>query len=422
MPTSLNRQAYLDWLRIFAIFGVLFFHAAMPFAAEEGWHIKNSETSNLFLEFNFFMSRFRMPLLFFISGAVCFFMLKRRNASQFIGLRFKRLFIPLLFGMLVIVPPQVYMERVANGYSGSFWQFYPSIFEGKAYPAGNTSWHHLWFILYLFIYDILAVPFFLKVMKNKSQAFSRFIAWLSEGKRIYLLLLPGLIPYVLLIGTFPQTNDLIHDWAMFFYWFSFVIAGFLVISQQQLLESIVRNRRSSLLIAFISIVTLNYFRWNSVEPWEVLSNWQNHPLTYLYRSLYVFMSYSAVFALVGYAKTYLNRQHTFLTYANPAVYPFYILHQTVIVILAFYVVQVNESILNKYLFLAGVTFLLCMGIYHLMIRQNKVLRFVFGMKEEAEGRREKAEMKNQKGEFKDTNESFQLSKPESQILNLKSQL
>ena len=114
---SSTRQSYLDWLRIIAILGVLFFHSAMPFAAESDWHIRNQETSPLLMEFNFFLSRFRMPLLFFISGAVAYFMLQKRTAGQFIGLRFRRVFIPLVFGMLVIVPLQVYMERLNQGFN-----------------------------------------------------------------------------------------------------------------------------------------------------------------------------------------------------------------------------------------------------------------------------------------------------------------
>src|SRR5688500_12453044 len=104
-----KRVYFLDWLRIFAILGVLFFHSAMPFATESDWHIKNDKTSELFLEFNFFLSRFRMPLLFFISGAVAFFMLKSKTTGQFISLRFERLFVPLLSGMLLVVPVQVYL-------------------------------------------------------------------------------------------------------------------------------------------------------------------------------------------------------------------------------------------------------------------------------------------------------------------------
>ena len=123
-----NRQSYLDWLRCFAILGVLLFHSAMPFAAEEWWHIKNKENSELFAEFNFWLSRFRMPLLFFVSGAVSYFILQRKSAGKFVSMRFHRLMVPLIFGMLVVVPPQIYMERITQGFKGNFLDFYPAIF------------------------------------------------------------------------------------------------------------------------------------------------------------------------------------------------------------------------------------------------------------------------------------------------------
>src|SRR4030095_14461870 len=140
-----SRQAYLDWLRIMAIVGVLFFHSAMHYGAEREWHIKNNEPSHMLMECNFFLHQFRMPLLFFISGTVTYFMLQKRSSGSFIGLRFRRLLVPLIFGMLVIVPPQVYMERLTQGFNRSFADFYPSIFTTGSYPAGNMSWHHLWF-------------------------------------------------------------------------------------------------------------------------------------------------------------------------------------------------------------------------------------------------------------------------------------
>ncbi|HJP64420.1 MAG TPA: acyltransferase family protein, partial [Mucilaginibacter sp.] len=114
-----QRQTYLDWLRILSILGVLFFHSAMPFDTDDWWHIKNKETSDLMTEVVFFMHLVRMPLLFFISGTVSYYMMQKRSSLSFIGLRFRRLLIPLLVGMFFIVPPQIYMERVANGYKGN---------------------------------------------------------------------------------------------------------------------------------------------------------------------------------------------------------------------------------------------------------------------------------------------------------------
>ncbi len=382
IASSSSRQPYLDWLRIAAILGVLFFHSAMPFMSDENWHISNAERSDLLSEFNFLLSRFRMPLLFFISGAVSYYMLKKYSGRYFVSQRFKRLMIPLLFGMLVIVPPQIYLERVAQGYTGSFWQFYPSIFEGKPYPEGNTSWHHLWFILYLFIYDLVSVPVFKWLLFGKGKKFTEEkLGWLAKGKRIYLLMIPSMIAFAALILHFPQKNNLVDDWAMFIYWYLFVILGYLVMCNLELIDSLVRNRRFSMLLAFGSLILINYIRWNDWRPSQTLGdNWQQSPVTYVYLSIYPLIAWSWIMMLVGYAKKYLDKPHRISQYASQAIYPFYILHQTVIVILAFYMVKVNESILAKYIFIVSFTFALTLFIYHILIRPYPIVRLLFGMK------------------------------------------
>ena len=375
-----NRQAYLDWLRILAILGVLFFHSAMAFVAEWGWHIKNKETSHLLLEFNFWLHNFRMPLLFFISGTVSYFMLQRRSGGGFIGLRFRRLFIPLLFGMLVIIPPQVYMERLTQGYTGNYWAFWPTIFRTGAYPKGNLSWHHLWFILYLLIYDIVCAPLFVWLMSARGQRWLTRLNGLAAGKRIYLLMLPGVLVYTALSQRWPESNDLIHDPAYLLYWLLFLLAGFLCIANPVLMDSLERNRRSSLMLAFLALLTINYLRWNNKEPWDVLVNWRQDPRNYLYLALQALNAWAWVMTAIGYGKKYLNRRHRVLDYMNQAVYPFYILHQTVIVVLVYYVVQTSDGIGMKYVFVVGVTFAITVAIYHLLIRPFRLMRLLFGMK------------------------------------------
>lgn len=369
-PTA--RQAYLDWLRILAILGVLFFHSAMPYVSEWGWHLKNNQTSNLLLEFNFWLSRFRMPLLFFISGTVTWFMLQKRSAMGFIGLRFRRLFIPLAAGMFIVVPPQVYLERVHGGFTGTYWDFYPSIFRFESYPAGNFSWHHLWFIAYLFVYDLVFAPFFSWMVRNQHRpgllkSFNR----LAAGRWVYLLMLPGVLIYTLLARKFPSTNDLIHDYCYFFYWLFFLLVGFICISFPSLMDSLQRNRRLSLGMAFASIVFINYFRWNNIDD-DIRSPF--------YVAVFPVMAYLWVFALVGYGKQYLNRPHRSLNYLNQMVYPFYILHQTIIVILTFYVIETTDTILMKYLFTVLLTFFISIILIHVFIRPFGLSRWLFGMK------------------------------------------
>ncbi|PWT72272.1 MAG: acyltransferase [Bacteroidetes bacterium] len=384
MDKITNRQAYLDWLRILAIIAVLFFHSAMAFVAEWSWHIKNKETSNLLLEFNFWLHRFRMPLLFFVSGTVSYFMLQRRSGGGFIGLRFRRLFIPLIFGMLVVVPPQIYLERLNQGYQGNFFSFYPSIFKMVPYPKGNTSWHHLWFIFYLFIYDVICAPFFVWLISQKGRSTLQKLGWLARAKNIYLIMVPGILIYTSLSLNFPETNDFIHDAAFFPYWLTFLLGGFICIANPRLMDSLERNRRFSLALAFLSLLGINYLRWNNVEPWDIVANWRSSWFTYVYLAAEVLCAWSWVFTAVGYGKKYLDRKHKVLNYINQAVYPFYILHQTVIVIIVFYVVRTTDTVGMKYIFTVLVSFALTVSIYHLFIRPFAITRLLFGMKSKKE--------------------------------------
>jgi hypothetical protein len=376
-PVS-TRQAYLDWLRILSILMVFFLHSGMAYVEEWGWHIKNKETSNLLMEVNFWLGRFRMPLLFFISGTVTYFMLKSRTTGSFIGLRFRRLFIPLVFGILVIVPPQVYMERLTQGFKGNFVDFYHTVFTTGAYPAGNFSWHHLWFIVYLFLYDIVFAPLFKWSMSESGKQRLSFFNKLANRKWIYLLMVPSVIAYVSMSRSFPETHDLIHDWGRHVYWIFFLLTGFTCINFPALMDSLERNRRTSFLIAFASILVINYFRWNNAEP--EIPNMANYWRMYAQMSLFPLTAWCWIFTAIGYGKRYLNKKHSIQNYINEAVYPFYILHQTVIVIIVYYVVQSPDSVYGKFIFTFITSFILVTCIYHLLIRPYPVMRFLFGMK------------------------------------------
>ncbi|KAA2239497.1 acyltransferase family protein [Chitinophaga agrisoli] len=375
-----TRQTYLDWLRMLAILGVLLFHSARPFAIDDPWHVNNAASSHVLSEFSYWLSRFRMHLLFFISGTVSWFMVSRKSAGGFMKLRFQRLFIPLLVGIFVIVPPQIYMERLTQGYKGSFWDFYPSVFSFKPYPQGNTSWHHLWFIAYLLVYDVLLTPFFGWAVSDRAKGFVDRLSWLARGKRVYWLTLPTVAWFSLTVELFPQTHALVNDWCFFVYWLLFLLTGFICALQPALMDSLERNRRISLGLAFVCMLLINYLRWNNLSLTQVLPFGEHDWLTPFYIARHPLNAWLWVFAIIGYGKKYLQRKHRALDYINQAVYPFYILHQTVIVIIAFYVVKTDDTIGMKYLFIAGTSFVVSMLIYHLFIRPFAITRLLFGMK------------------------------------------
>lgn len=373
---TIKRHHDIDWLRIIAILLVLYFHVAMIFVEDWDWHIKNEEKSYLWLEFNFFLSRFRMPLLFVISGIGSWFAFRKRSPWQYIKERYLRLMIPLVFGMLVIVPPQIYIERLFEGAEyQSFWQFYPSIFEGKPYPEGNTSWHHLWFVLYLFLYSLMAAPLFKWIRSEGGKSFRKVLQFFDHPIRLYLLVLPTILIYCTLAVRFPQTNSLVGDYGYFLYWFSFFFVGYLIAAQEKIWWRIEKNNRISLQLAIVSILIVNYFRWNRIEIED------GSLLFYSLRFLLAFSAWAWLFTAMGYGKRYLNRPNKWLAYTNRAIYPFYIIHQTIIVIVGYYIVTlVEEGILAKYLFVSTLSLLLSIGFYEFLVRPFRIMRFLFGMK------------------------------------------
>ena len=156
------------------------------------------------------------------------------------------------------------------------------------------------------------------------------------------------------------------------------------------MDSLERNRRTSFMLAFLSIIIINYLRWNNLEPAEI--SWR----AYAYISLYAITAWSWIFTAIGYGKRYLNKKHSVLNYINEAVYPFYILHQTIIVIVVFYVVRTDDTILSKFLFTFIISFALAISIYHLLIRPFAVTRFLFGMKPKKKAAKPSMEAKLEK--------------------------
>jgi len=375
-PTAPARRYDLDWLRVIAILLLLYFHTAMIFAAEWDWHIKSEDTSHALLELNYFLSRWRMALLFLISGIGTAYALGKRTPGAYLKERATRLAVPVIFGVLVIVPPQIYFERIADGAAyASFLDFWPSVFEMRFYPAGNTSWHHLWFVAYLFLYSLAALPFFLYLRTPRGRRLHERIERLLVRGTPYLFALQLAATMALLLPHFRGPQNIVNDWAFLLYYFQFFVYGYILCDAPKLWAEVERLRRTSLGLATLSIVLLNVIRWNGLEP----------RLGYTveaigFRALEVMNALCWVLAILGYAKRHLNFRNRLLDYANEGIYPFYILHQTVIVMVGYYAVQVKEDALMMFLFVSTASLLLTVATYEFVVRPYAPMRFLFGMK------------------------------------------
>ncbi len=377
--TDLNARRHdLDWLRFIAIVILLFFHTGMWFN-HWGWHVKNNELSYTFQYWMVWSHYFRMPLLLFISGAGTYMALGKRTPGEFRKERFKRLFIPLVFGMFVVVPPQIYYEHIKE--YANYWDFYKTVFNFVPYPKGSFSWHHLWFILYLFVFSLMALPFLTYLRSERSAKFKeRVFNILSRPAGI--LLVPSvliLLSQIILRPYFPEeTHDLVHDWAFFVFYFAFFLFGFLCYSNSNLWVTIGNNRRY-LLIAMLAALVPFYGCYLHFREWYQLP-WTDDTIETIFDVSAIFVSWFTVITIIAYGQHYLNKSHKWLTIANEGLYPFYILHQTVIIAIGFYVVQWPWGISAKYWMINFLTAAFCIVFYLLIIRPFNLMRFVFGMK------------------------------------------
>ena len=373
-----GRRHDLDWLRFIAIIILLFFHTGMLFNSW-GWHIKNNETSESFQYWMTWLHFWRMPLLLFISGAGTYMALGKRSPGQFARERFTRLFIPLVFGMFVVVPPQIYFEHIKQ-YSG-YWDFYKTVFEFQPYPGGSFSYHHLWFILYLFFYSLMAIPFLIFLRSTKSDHFKQktFKVLSSPAGILFIPSILILATQILLRPYFPEeTHAFINDWAYFTLYFSFFLFGMLCYSNRPLWELIGRNRTHLLISTIAMLIPFYIFYFHLKELIQL--PWSFDTVEIAFDVTAIFVSWFTVITVIAYGQHYLNKPHRWLNKVNEGLYPFYILHQTVIIFLGYYICQLPWSIGAKFWSVSLLTLTSCIIFYLLIIRPFNVMRFLFGMK------------------------------------------
>jgi hypothetical protein len=362
-----ERRYDIDWIRAGLIFSVFLFHIGMFFNGF-GWHLKNNEKVLWLNPLMAFLHNWRMPLLFFISGAGTYFALGKRTIGGFAGERARKLLIPLIFGMFFIVPPQVYVEK--HEQYGSFLNFIPHLAEGS-YPVGNFSWHHLWFVLYLFVCAMVAIPVILLLRSEKGNAIYEAVKKLSSGKWfVFMLALPLSLSQILLRPYFPEeTHALVNDWAYISYNFLFFIYGYILLSRIEVFDNITKNRRFFALVSLLFTILFFFDYYHSIDP-------------YIPNSIQLYLKACGDLVIgltvTTYAATYLNRDHPIRRHINEGIYPFYILHQTVIIVIGFYLYNLTMNVGLKALILTLGSLITCISLF-LLIRSFNLTRVLFGM-------------------------------------------
>jgi fucose 4-O-acetylase-like acetyltransferase len=366
-----SRRCDIDWLRIGATLLLFPFHAARPFD-HAPWHVKSPLRADVFDVVVGFVHQFHMPLFFVLAGWSIERSLRTRRAADVRRERCARLLVPFLAGVALVSPPQAYVEAITQrGFTGTFAAYLPRFFGSLA----EFSWHHLWFLIYLFTFTMLYLPWFARVA-HRPRARVDVRAW-----HLYAAIVPFALVQVGLRWRWPGYQNLYDDWANFAWYSLFFVAGFTIGRLPPLEDVIERERRRCAWgFALATIATLPLL--------AVLRGRVGVPgAGYVaYQTLSAIAGVTGVAALLGYGRRLASIRGTAFAYLRAAALPLYILHQTVIVVLGYWIFGMGLSLAGEYVVLLVGAVVLTFALHHLVVRPLPPLRLAFGMRPPAVGR------------------------------------
>jgi acyltransferase-like protein len=347
-----------------------------------GFHIKSEHRIAELEPLMLLLNPWRLALLFLVSGAATRFMLGKSTPGRLCRSRTARLLPPLLFGMLVIVPPQAYDQVVESvGYDGGFLDFYLRdyfAFGPQFCHPGPClllpTWNHLWFVAYLWVYT-MGLGAVLSVRPGLMRRAEQAIAPIFSGGRLLLLPAAMFAAYrLLLLPHFPSTHALSGDWYNHALYGSVFLFGVLVARSDSVWFAITRFRWPALVLAaaiFVSGLVLRSF-YASGQPLPLALK--------IYAGIaYGCYQWFCIVAVLGFARRWLNRDSPARRYLTDAVFPYYIVHQTAIVLIAHQLKGLDlPAWIEATIVIAG-TLAPCAATYEI-VRRVTLLRPLFGLR------------------------------------------
>jgi glucan biosynthesis protein C len=390
-----ERRYDIDWLRVIAMLGVFALHSTRFFCTED-WQLKvppDQQSDILGILRDFLLGVWLMPLFFLVAGFAARYSLKHRTVGQYLLERVKRILVPLYtMGIFILVVPQNYIDDFTHGRTtATFWQWLPDYYLDLPVRVLSLARHnyldpvnlvpysfsgHLWFLQLLFIILLLSLPLFLFLESTRGRCLiDRLAGWCARPGGLFLLVVPLAI-FEVALRWLPVTTE--RTWADLLWYMGFFAIGYIIAMDERFTGSIKRHGWVCL-----ALWILLFFGVGGMFTFALgYDTDQGHGFSLLFmlwRITQSIICFSAVIFLMSLAAKYLSLTSRFLTYANEAVLPFFLFHQTIIQIVGWFVLPLDMVNILKWLIIAVISFPLTLALYEVCVRHIGFMRFLFGM-------------------------------------------
>lgn len=350
------RKYYIDNIRILCILMLFPFHTAMIFnGLGESWYIHSKALVGATI-LNIAVYPWWMSGLFALAGISTVYALRKRTVKQYIQERFFKLFIPLISAILLLIPVQTYLaDKYFNLYIGNYiehFSVYFSLTDFSGYD-GHFTPGQTWFILYLFIISMVTLPLVIWY-KNRNKKING--TTLNMVKIVLMFLIVLIASPILDIG-----GKSIGEFAAYF------LLGYFILSIEEVQDKL-EQHRVSLSIAWVILMIMRCSMFQiGISHGYILEIQQR------------FFGWIGILAIIGLGKRFLEFNNKFTGYFTSAVFPIYIFHQSIIVIMGFFIVPNISDAVTQYFIIMGISFILTIIMYEIF-RRVAITRFLFGIK------------------------------------------
>ncbi|RKY02440.1 hypothetical protein DRP77_07945 [Candidatus Poribacteria bacterium] len=368
-----RRRHELDWIRVFVVLHLIPYHISVFIGRFNMTGAERGAVSRAIIDLPaMFANPWHMHVMFLISGMNTAYSLRFRSIEGYVLNRLRRLLIPLLFSLLVILPFHHFYWRfpplspmVEESHYRNFIAFLIHDYPRLLWMRGTFFLGNLWFVYYLLVFSLLCLPLFAILRGERGRAFIGRLARACEPPGVIMLFgLPLAIGTALLAGLERGARgwNIVNDLTRSFQYITCFVYGYLIGSEEGMWDAIGRHWKA----AGIGLIALNgvfaALRRPIPLPLRAFETW-----------LWLALVLGAGRALLGF-------ENRFLRYMREAFYPFYILHQPLMLAVGHYMRGWAAPLLVHALAVGVSTLLGTWLFYELGVRRWNAVRFLFGLR------------------------------------------